>query len=103
RELPTRVMGSGVVTASGNETKASWSAGRSCLIGRDAAGFPFSIFSPSIDPRESMARELLRTRPATGAAEGVRSTATYTEVPEFGFRAARLTVHFIARGDRFAG
>src|SRR5439155_12306080 len=60
-------------------------------------------FSRSIDPLESMAREMLRTRPATAAAEGVRSTATYTEVPEFGFRAARLTVHFIARGDRFAG
>ena len=103
REFPTRVMGSWIVTASENETMASWSSGRSCLIRPNAAAFACSIFSPSIDPLESMAREMLRTRPATAAAEGVRSTATYTEVPEFGFRAARLTVHFIARGDRFAG
>src|SRR5438093_11302617 len=45
------------------------------------------------------AREMLRTRPAITAADGVKSTATYTDVPEFGFRAARLTVHFIASGD----
>src|SRR2546428_12027848 len=43
---------------------------------------------------------MLRTRPAITAAEGVRSTATYTDVPKFGFRAARLTVVFIASGDR---
>src|SRR5207245_10850190 len=43
---------------------------------------------------------MLRTRPAITAAEGVRSTATYTDVPKFGFRASRLTVVFIASGDR---
>src|SRR5437899_12047421 len=43
---------------------------------------------------------MLRTRPAITAAEGVRSTVTYTDVPKFGFRAARLTVVFIASGDR---
>src|SRR2546425_6597630 len=43
---------------------------------------------------------MLRTRPAITAAEGVRSTATYTDVPKFGFRDARLTVVFIASGDR---
>src|SRR5881628_2676914 len=46
---------------------------------------------------------MLRTRPAITAAEGVKSTATYTDVPKFGFRAARLTVVFIASGDRRAG
>ena len=53
-----------------------------------------------MDPLESIASEMLRTRPAITAAEGVRSTATYTEVPKFGLRDARLTVVFIARGDR---
>jgi hypothetical protein len=46
---------------------------------------------------------MLRIRPAMEAAEGVRSTATNTDVPEFGFSDARLIVHFIASGDRFAG
>src|SRR5256886_6011853 len=56
-----------------------------------------------MDPLESMAREMLRFLPAMAAADGVRSTATYTDVPEFGFRCARLTVHSIANGDRFVG
>src|SRR2546428_8108524 len=80
-----------------------WSVGRSCLRRPSAAAFACSIFSPSIDPLESIAREMLRFRPATLAAEGVRSTATYTDVPKFGLRLARFTVHFIASGDRFRG
>jgi hypothetical protein len=56
-----------------------------------------------MDPLESMAREMLRFLPAMAAADGVRSTATYTDVPKFGFRCARLTVHTIANGDRFVG
>src|SRR5205814_8323970 len=103
RTFLCRVMGNWTATMSENETMAGLSPGRSCLIRPSVAAFACSIFSPYIDPLASMAREMLRTRPATAAAEGVRSTATYTEVPEFGFRAARLTVHFIARGDRFAG
>src|SRR5687768_18494397 len=101
REFPTRDMGSWTTTLSSNETMEIWSVGRSCLMRPSAAALACSIFSPSIDPLESMAREMLRFRPATLAADGVRSTATYTDVPEFGFSDARLTVHFIANGDRF--
>src|SRR3989449_3795407 len=100
REFPTCVMGSWTVTVSENDTIAIWSVGRSCLMRASAAAFACSIFSPSIEPLESIAREMLRTRPAMTAADGVRSTAMYTEVPAFGFRFARLTVHFIASGDR---
>src|SRR5256885_8325967 len=103
RELPTRDMGSWTVTVSENETIEIWSVGRSCLSRPSAAALAWSIFSPSMDPLESMAREMLRFLPAMAAADGLRSTATYTDVPEFGFRCARLTVHCIANGDRFAG
>src|SRR5256714_5466405 len=103
RELPTRDMGSWTVTVTENETIEIWSVGRSCLSRPSAAALAWSIFSPSMDPLESMAREMLRFLPAMAAADGVRSTATYTDVPEFGFRCARLTVHSIANGDRFVG
>src|SRR5207245_6160946 len=100
REFPTCVMGSWTVTVSENDTIAIWSVGRSCLMIASAAAVACSSFWPSIEPLESIAREMLRTRPAMTAADGVRSTAMYTEVPAFGFRFARLTVVFIARGDR---
>src|SRR5712692_11112157 len=100
REFPTRDIGSWTVTVSENDTIEIWSVARSCLRRASAAAFACSIFSPSIDPLESIAREMFRTRPAMLAADGVRSTATYTDVPKFGFREARLTVVFIARGDR---
>src|SRR2546427_4112782 len=100
REFPTADIGSWTVTVSENDTIEIWSVGRSCLRRASAAAFACSIFSPSIHPLESIASEMLRTRPAITAAEGVRSTATYTDVPKFGFRDARLTVVFIASGDR---
>src|SRR5256886_17143692 len=104
RPSPTCVMGSWTVTASENDTIEIWSVGRSCLMRASAAAFAWSIFSPSIEPLESIAREMLRTRPAMTAADGVRSTAMYTDVPEFGFRFARLTLHFIASGaSRWGG
>src|SRR5881409_2887402 len=70
REFPTRVMGSWTVTASENETIEIWSVGRSCLMRASAAVFACSIFSPSIDPLESIAREMLRTRPAITGGRG---------------------------------
>src|SRR6058998_2677872 len=85
REFPTCVMGSWTVTVSENDTMEIWSVGRSCRMRASAAAFACSIFSPSIDPLESIAREMLRTRPAITAADGVKSTATYTDVPEFGY------------------
>ena len=103
REFPTRDMGSWTATVSEKDTMEIWSVGRSCLRRPSAAAFACSIFSPSMDPLESIARAMLRFRAATLAGDGVRSTATYTDVPKFGFRDARLTVHRIASGDRFAG
>src|SRR2546422_106381 len=103
REFPTRDMGSWTATVSEKDTMEIWSVGRSCLRRPSAAAFACSIFSPSMDPLESIARAMLRFRAATLAGDGVRSTATYTDVPKFVFRDARLTVHRIASGDRFAG
>src|SRR5206468_11670021 len=74
-----------------------------CLSRAGDAVFAVSIFAPSIDPHEAVAREMLRVRAATTAADGVRSTATYTEVPKLGIKLARLTVHCMAKGDRFWG
>ena len=76
RELPTRDIGSWTVTVSENETIEIWSVGRSCLSRPSAAALAWSIFSPSMDPLESMASEMLRFLPAMAAADGVRSTAT---------------------------
>src|SRR5947209_15236527 len=103
REFPTFAMGSWTVTVSEKDTMEIWSVGRNCLSRPRAAAFACSIFSPSIDPLESIAREMLRVRAATTAADGVRSTATYTEVPKLGLKLARLTVHCMAKGDRFWG